>query len=98
MNPDAFKSVRLYIQALQLTSNYSFKLTTYRFVQDLFDIYWDEHGFRTLEKMHGLNLTSVLSYDSKFTGKEQRQLVPTTLNSNSRSEKKFVPTKIIKGF
>lgn len=73
--PDVFDSISLYNSVLQVMSEYSFRLTTRRFVQELFqDIKFTEVGGLAFLVLFVNNILIRVLESNVFTYKVQRRI------------------------
>ncbi|KAJ3274333.1 hypothetical protein HDV01_003177 [Terramyces sp. JEL0728] len=98
-SPQAFTSPALYLQVLRLTCNYSVRIPTRRYIQELFDkIVWDKAALQEIDRMNGLRFTTPMNYqevaktdDLPTPSAEEKEVEVNTTPQ-------YVPLKTIYGF
>lgn len=102
--PGVFMRMDLFVQAMQITSIYSFKIATRRFIADLFDkVVWDKQGLKVIDAMGGLDLCFAMPRMIKAWNSSE-SVVPVFEESvKERGNVKpmretLLPSKVVKGF
>ncbi|KAJ3312935.1 hypothetical protein HDV04_002592 [Boothiomyces sp. JEL0838] len=99
-SPQTFTSPALYLQVLRLTCNYSIRIPTRRYIQELFDkIVWDKTALQEIDRMNGLRFTTPMVYQEIV----KTEYVPEPSPEEKEVEvqntaPQYVPQKTIYGF
>ncbi|KAJ3323507.1 hypothetical protein HDV06_001784 [Boothiomyces sp. JEL0866] len=99
-SPQTFTSPALYLQVLRLTCNYSIRIPTRRYIQELFDkIVWDKTALQEIDRMNGLRFTTPMVYQEIV----KTEYIPAPSAEEKEIEventtPQYVPQKTIYGF